>query len=255
MRVDFVTVFPECIAAYFTQGVVAQAVQRGLIQVQTHNPRDFSTSPHRQVDDRPYGGGDGMVLMPEPLGRTLKHVKETYQQAGITKYQVCYLSPQGKPLTQNTIQQLSSLEGMVLLCGRYKGVDQRVLDEMVDAEYSIGDYVISGGELAALVLMDAVVRHCPGVLGNTDSARQDSFMHGLLDAPYYTRPRNYQGREVPATLIGGNHAEIQQWRRRQMLVRTLVRRPDLFKQLELSDEEYDWLKAYADEHKVPWNTT
>ncbi|MGU9978339.1 MAG: tRNA (guanosine(37)-N1)-methyltransferase TrmD [Candidatus Oxydemutatoraceae bacterium WSBS_2016_MAG_OTU14] len=253
MRVDIVSIFPEFISAYLVQGIVAQAIKKNLIQINTHNLRDFSDLPHHNVDDRPFGGGDGMVMMAPPIGKALEQIQESYKQANLNNFKTFYLSPQGKPLTQSIVCDLADLDGMVLLCGRYKGVDQRILDEMVDEEYSIGDYVLSGGELAALVLTDAVVRHCPNVLGNEDSARNDSFMHGMLDAPHYTRPREYNGRTVPDVLLSGHAENIRLWRLGQMLARTAVRRTDLFEQLQLDESDQalldDHLKGYLKEQK------
>ena len=254
MRFDIISIFPEFIHCYLKQGVLAQALARDLIQVNTYTPRDFSTHSHANVDDRPFGGGDGMVMMVEPLTCTLQHVRACYQQAGIERYKTFYLSPQGQPLTQAAVCELSELDGMILLCGRYKGVDQRVLDMAVDEEYSIGDYVVSGGELGALVLMDAVARHCPDVLGNEESAQNDSFMHGMLDAPHYTRPREYLGRSVPPVLLSGDAKNIQRWRLKQMLGRTFERRPDLFKKLSLDDTHKELLEEYLKERQTDSHT-
>ena len=243
MRVDIVSLFPEMIAALCKGGVVAGAVARDILQLEVWNPRDYTSDSYATVDDRPYGGGPGMVLMAEPVVKAIRDAKE--QQSG--SYLSIYMTPQGSPLTQKTVGRLSSYDGLVVLAGRYEGVDERVIDLEIDEEYSLGDYVISGGELAAMVLTDAVARQCDGVLGDADSAKQDSFMTGLLDHPHYTRPAKYEGLAVPEVLCSGNHEEIRRWRMKQALAKTLERRPDLMEQHELSEEEQALLNEYLEE--------
>ncbi len=226
MRFDVISLFPQMFAALTEAGVTRRAAgqqyARGL-----WNPRDFTHDVHRTVDDRPYGGGPGMVMMPGPLQQAIAAAKAAQQAAGVATPKVVYLSPQGKKLAHAQVMAFAADPGLVLLCGRYEAVDQRLLDRHVDLEVSIGDFVLSGGELAAMVLMDAVIRQLPGVLNDAASAQEDSFVHGLLDAPHYTRPEVFDGERVPAVLLGGNHAEIARWRRRQMLLATAAKRPDL----------------------------
>lgn len=248
MRIDVVTVFPGMIASFVHFGVLGRAVQQKRIQVYTYDVRDYADAPLRNVDDRPYGGGDGMVMLARPAGRALQAAKAAQRHPDNCK--AIYLSAQGKPLTQAKVNQLAQLEGMILLCGRYKGVDERVIDMEIDEECSLGDYVISGGEPAAMVLIDAVARQCPGVLGNEDSLRHDSFVDGLLDGPYYTRPMEYRGQCVPAVLMSGNHAEIARWRRQRALGRTQQRRPDLLKRCILTAEDRELLDKYVAQHRL-----
>lgn len=221
-------------------GVSSRAVEQGTIQIECHNPREHTTDRHNTVDDRPYGGGPGMVMKAEPLLASIQAVKA--QAAAGTK--VAYLSPQGKTLTQADACELALRPGMILLAGRYEGVDERLIEAVVDEEWSIGDYVLSGGELGAMVLIDAVARMVPGVLGHEQSAQQDSFMDGLLDCPHYTRPEVFEGKAVPKVLLSGNHKAIAEWRRMQALGRTQARRPELIKKRELSDQDHLLLKQY-----------
>jgi tRNA (guanine37-N1)-methyltransferase len=221
-------------------GVSSRAVEKGAIQIECHNPREHATDRHNTVDDRPYGGGPGMVMKAEPLLASIQEVKT--QAAAGTK--VAYLSPQGKTLTQADACELAQRPGMILLAGRYEGVDERLIEAVVDEEWSIGDYVLSGGELGAMVLIDAVARMVPGVLGHEQSAQQDSFMDGLLDCPHYTRPEVFEGVAVPKVLLSGNHKAIAEWRRMQALGRTQARRPELIKKRELSDQDHLLLKQY-----------
>ncbi len=250
MRIDVVAIFPEIIGAFIRFGVLGRAIRQQLIQVHTHNVRDYADPPHCNTDDRPYGGGDGMVMSAEPIGRVLRAAKAA--QLHSDRRKVIYLSAQGTPLTQAKINMLAQFKGLILLCGRYKGVDQRIIEAEVDEEYSLGDYVVSGGESAAMVLIDAVARQCPGVLGNKDSVENDAFMTGLLDFPHYTRPVDYQGSRVPDVLISGNHGEIARWRLQQTLGRTLERRPDLLKRRSLSEYERGLLSEYAAQHNLHW---
>lgn len=232
MRIDIVTLFPELIAGNVSAGVVGRAVERGLMQLETWNPRDFTTDRHRSVDSRPCGGGPGMVMKIEPLRAALAAAR------GATEVSphVVFLSPQGSPLTQARAAELAVLPRLLLLCGRYEGVDERLLQHEVDEELSIGDYVLSGGELAASVVIDAVGRLQPGALGDAESAVQDSFSDGLLDCPHYTHPVHSDIGDVPEVLLSGNHAAIRRWRLKQSLGRTWQRRPDLIDWLELDKQ-------------------
>jgi tRNA (guanine37-N1)-methyltransferase len=227
MQFDVVSLFPEMFAALTQSGVTRRAHEQGLWNLSIWNPRDFTTDRHRTVDDRPYGGGPGMVMLAKPLEATINAAKQRQVDMGLPAPRVVFMSPQGRPLTHERVMALKDEPGLVVLCGRYEAVDQRLLDRVVDEEISLGDFVLSGGELPAMALMDAVVRHIPGVLGDDASAVEDSFVNGLLDAPHYTRPEVYEGVAVPPVLMGGNHAEIMKWRRRRMLEATANKRPDL----------------------------
>jgi len=230
VRFDVITLFPEMFNALTESGVSRRALGAGLYQLQTWNPRQFTTDKHKTVDDRPYGGGPGMLMLYQPLKDTLTAIK-TEQTS---QPHVVYLSPQGQPLTQAKVAQLAQLESLTLLCGRYEGVDERLIDSEVNEEISIGDFVVSGGELPAMMLMDSVIRLLPGALGHNQSAEQDSFSDGLLDCPHYTRPEVVEGRAVPKVLLEGNHAKIEAWRQAKKLERTQERRPDLFRKIESS---------------------
>lgn len=243
MRIDVVTLFPELVRALTEHGIPRRAAERGLLRLETWNPRDFTHDRHRTVDDRPYGGGPGMVMRVEPLQAAIRAAR----QAG-TAAPVIYLSPQGRRLDQAGVRELAARPRLILVAGRYEGIDERLIEAEVDEEWSIGDYVLSGGELAAMVLADAVTRLLPGALGDADSADQDSFMEGLLDYPHYTRPEAVDGRRVPEVLLGGNHADIERWRRQQALGRTWERRPDLLGQLELDEEQQALLAEYRRRH-------
>jgi len=227
MQFDVVSLFPEMFAALTQSGVTRRAHEQQRWNLSLWNPRDFTTNNHRTVDDRPYGGGPGMVMLPAPLEAAINAAKQRQVELGLPAPRVIYLSPQGRPLTHAKVMQLKNEAGLVLLCGRYEAVDQRLLDKVVDEEISLGDFVLSGGEIPAMALMDAVVRQLPGVLGDDASAVEDSFVNGLLDAPHYTRPETYDGVSVPPVLMGGNHAEIIKWRRQRMLEATAKKRPDL----------------------------
>ena len=233
MRVDVVTLFPEMVETLIRFGVTGRAVERGLLTVATWDPRDETHDRHRTVDDRPYGGGPGMVMKVQPLRDTLRRARAAVEQPGKT----IYLSPQGRPLTQDGVRELAAEPRLILLAGRYEGIDERLIEAEVDEEWSIGDYVLSGGELAALVVIDAVARLLPGALNDGESAEQDSFMDGLLDCPHYTRPDEIEGRRVPAVLLSGDHAAIARWRRRQALGRTWLRRPDLLARQTLDRQD------------------
>jgi tRNA (guanine37-N1)-methyltransferase len=240
MRFDVISLFPELVAAVTRCGVTGRAVEQQRIQVQCWNPRDYAEDRYKTVDERPYGGGPGMVMQAEILHRTLTAAKAAAAPA--TK--VALLSPQGRTLTQDAARELISRPGIILLAGRYEGIDERLIEATVDEEWSIGDYVLSGGELAAMVMIDVLARLLPGVLGDAESAEQDSFMQGLLDCPHYTRPEVWQDRPVPQVLLSGNHAEIARWRRRQALGRTWQRRPELLQRVQLSDADRRLLEEY-----------
>lgn len=227
MQFDVVTLFPEMFAAITQSGVTRRAFEQNKCGLSLWNPRDFTTDNHRTVDDRPYGGGPGMVMLAKPLELTINAAKQRQVDAGLPAPRVVFMSPQGKQLTHERVMQLKQEPGLVILCGRYEAVDQRLLDRVVDEEISLGDFVLSGGELPAMALMDAVIRLLPGVLNTDASAIEDSFFNGLLDSPHYTRPETYEGVGVPPVLMGGNHAEIEKWRRQRMLEATARKRPDL----------------------------
>jgi tRNA (guanine37-N1)-methyltransferase len=237
IQFDIVTLFPPMFDAISQHGITARALENKLYSLSLWNPRDYTTDNHRTVDDRPYGGGPGMVMLAEPLEQAIQAAKAKQIAAGVAKPKVIHMSPSGKPLTHEIVMQLVAEQGLVVLASRYEGVDQRLLDRLVDAEYSIGDYVLSGGELPAMVLMDAIVRQLPGALGDADSAIEDSFVDGLLDCPHYTRPEEYAGEKVPEVLTSGNHAKIKQWRLKMSLKRTRDQRPDLLAVRSLSKEE------------------
>jgi tRNA (guanine37-N1)-methyltransferase len=247
IRFDVVTLFPEMFAAITGSGITSRALDAGLYSVTTWNPRDFTTDNYRTVDDRPYGGGPGMVMLPEPLERTLDAVKSA--GGGRT----LYLSPQGRRLDHRRVMELVQEKALTLLCGRYEGVDERLLERRVDEEVSIGDFVLSGGELAAMALIDACVRQLPGALGDDASALEESFADGLLDCPQYTRPERWpnaaSGRAVPEVLLSGHHENIRRWRLKQALGRTWLRRPDLLQVRNLSAEEKKLLDEFQREHR------
>jgi tRNA (guanine37-N1)-methyltransferase len=232
MRIDVISLFPEMIRQVTKYGVTGKAAARGLLQLVTWNPRDYTRDRHRSVDDRPYGGGPGMVMSAQPVCDAIRAAR-----ADGGKVSVIYLSPQGSVLDQTAIQNFAARSRMVLLCGRYEGIDERVVELEVDEEWSLGDYVLSGGELAAMVVIDAVTRLLPDVLGDEDSAEQDSFSNGLLDCPHYTRPETFAGMRVPEVLLGGHHAEIERWRHKQALGRTWLRRPELLAKRQLTEED------------------
>ncbi|WP_345792385.1 tRNA (guanosine(37)-N1)-methyltransferase TrmD [Thauera sp. JM12B12] len=246
-RYDVVTLFPEMFAALTGSGITRRAVDRGLYALGFHNPRDFTSDPHRTVDDRPYGGGPGMVMLAEPLMRAIDAARIAQQDALGRSGRVIYLSPQGRRLDQAAVLELAAEPGLVLLCGRYEGVDQRLIDREVDEELSLGDFVLSGGELPAMVLLDAIVRQLPGALNTAGSALEDSFADGLLDCPHYTRPELYENERVPEVLLSGNHAAIRRWRLKQSLGRTWLRRPELLAARQLSKTELKLLEEFRQE--------
>ncbi|WP_353155143.1 tRNA (guanosine(37)-N1)-methyltransferase TrmD [Herminiimonas fonticola] len=227
MQFDVVTLFPEMFTAITQSGITRRAFEQKKCELALWNPRDFTSDKHRTVDDRPYGGGPGMVMMVKPLEAAVLEAKKRQIAAELPAPRVIYLSPQGKALTHERVMQLAAEPGLVLLCGRYEAVDQRFLDTCVDEEISLGDFVLSGGELPAMALMDAVIRQLPGVLHDDASAVEDSFVNGLLDCPHYTRPEVYEGAAVPAVLMGGHHVEIEKWRRERALEATAKKRPDM----------------------------
>ena len=239
LDVHVLTLMPEMFNSLTDHGVSGRAVDKGLLSINCINPRDYTEDKHRTVDDKPYGGGPGMVMALQPLKSALEAARERTQ----SKAPVIYLSPQGRRLEQRDIVDLASLDSMILLCGRYEGIDERFIDGYVDDEISIGDYVVSGGELPAMVLLDALIRLLPGALGSDDSAAQDSFFGtNLLDYPHYTRPEIVDGRRVPEVLLSGDHARIAEWRERQSLLRTLERRPDMLERHDLSEWQISELK-------------
>lgn len=245
MRIDVITLFPDMFDAVLDYGITARAFDRGQLNLRTWNPRDATHDRHRSVDDRPYGGGPGMVMRYEPLRNILQRIDQDTGQRG----RVVYLSPQGRRLDHAGVERLAAEARLVLLAGRYEGIDERLLEQAIDEECSIGDYVLSGGELAAMVLIDAVIRLQPGVLGDPESARQDSFTTGLLDHPHYTRPVEIEGRRVPKVLLSGDHAAIARWRLQQALGRTWLRRPELLAQRTLTLEQRRLLDEFiADFH-------
>ncbi|WP_337882875.1 tRNA (guanosine(37)-N1)-methyltransferase TrmD [Chromobacterium haemolyticum] len=253
MQIDAVTLFPEMFDSIARFGVSQRALDLGIWGFQAWNPRDFTHDNYRRVDDRPYGGGPGMVMQIEPLAQSIAAARARQAQAGAERSHVIYLSPQGRPLTHEKAVELSQRAGLILLCGRYEGVDERLIQREVDEEISIGDYVLSGGELPAMVLMDAVVRLLPGVLNDAQSAYEDSFVDGLLDCPHYTRPEDYQGMRVPDVLLSGNHALIAKWRLKQALGRTMQRRPDLLQGRILTKQESRLLAEYQQEQDLQKN--
>jgi tRNA (guanine37-N1)-methyltransferase len=249
MRFDVVTIFPEMFSALTQWGITGRACEQGLTSVSLWNPRDFSKDVRRSVDDRAYGGGPGMVMMAKPLEDTVEAIQANHQQQGIESGPVCLLAPQGKPFSQQMAADINIYSNLTLICGRYEAVDQRFIDRKVDLQISIGDFVLSGGEIPAMALMDAVIRLIPGALGDDDSAAQDSFMNGLLDYPHYTRPEIVSNLSVPDVLLGGHHAKIIDWRRQQSLALTQRLRPDLIETARakglLSQEDEQFLHSLA----------
>lgn len=243
MWVGAVTLFPEMFNAVTAYGITGRAVKKGILAVEFWNPRDFAYDRHRSVDDRPYGGGPGMLMKAEPLRAAIRAARA----AAPVPVRTVYLSPQGRPFNQAAVEELASREGLILIAGRYEGLDERILESEIDDEISLGDFVLSGGELGAMAIIDAVTRLLPGALGHGDSAAQDSFANGLLDCPHYTRPEVFEGRKVPPVLLGGNHQNIRRWRLKQALGRTWQRRPDLIEAKSLSVEERKLLDEFISE--------
>ena len=244
MFIGIITLFPEMFKAITEFGVTGRAVKHNLLQVRCYNPRDFTHDKHKTVDDRPYGGGPGMLMMVQPL-RDAIHSAKADAGEGV---KVIYLSPQGRKLEQAGVKELSLNSKMILVCGRYEGIDERLIQSEIDEEWSVGDYVLTGGELPAMTLIDAVARFIPGILGKQESAQEDSFADGLLDCPHYTRPEVLDGLTVPPVLMSGNHAEIRKWRLKQSLERTWLRRPELLESLALTDEQRKLLQLVQAEH-------
>lgn len=242
MKIALISLFPEMFTALTDYGISGRAVDQGLVELANFNPRDYTDDRHKTVDDRPYGGGPGMVMMVEPLRRAIAAAREWVDDRAL----VVYLSPQGKVLDQPSVNGFAQRQSVILIAGRYEGIDERLIEAEVDEEWSIGDYVLSGGELPAMVLVDALIRQLPGALGHNESAQQDSFTNGLLDCPHYTRPENHQGRVVPEVLLSGNHENIRRWRLQQSLRRTQQRRPELLDRLPLDHEQQALLKEMSD---------
>ncbi|WP_184035083.1 tRNA (guanosine(37)-N1)-methyltransferase TrmD [Chitinivorax tropicus] len=247
MQFDIVTLFAPMFDAITQHGISRRALERGVYGLHCWNPRDFASDNYRTVDDRPYGGGPGMVMLVEPLELALEAAKARQNAMGVHTPKVVYLSPQGQLLNHQLVMSLRDEPGLILLAGRYEGIDERLIERQVDIEVSVGDYVLSGGELGAMVLMDAIIRQLPGVLNTDASAEQDSFVNGLLDCPHYTRPEEYQGMRVPDVLLSGNHAEINRWRLKQALGRTCLRRPEMLANRQLTKEESRLLAQYQKE--------
>ncbi len=245
MWVGVISLFPEIFRSITDFGVTGQAVKKGLLSVEVWNPRDFTHDKHRTVDDRPYGGGPGMLMMVQPLRDAI----QTAKQASPGKTKVIYLSPQGRKLDQKGVEELATNKNLILICGRYEGVDERIIQSEVDEEWSTGDFVMTGGEIPAMTLIDSVSRFVPGVLGDFASAEEDSFANGLLDCPHYTRPEMLDGVEVPSVLKSGNHKDIRRWRLKKSLGRTWIRRPELLENLALTDEQELLLAEFIKEHK------
>ena len=253
MRIELVTLFPDLVESVASFGVTGRARERGLWTLGTRSPRDFATDRHRTVDDRPYGGGPGMVMLAEPLEQAINAAREGLIALGVAAPRVIYMSPQGEPVTDRRVAELAAQAGMVIVAGRYEGVDERVLERVVDLELSVGDFVVSGGELPALLLVDAIVRQLPGALNDAQSSVEDSFVGGLLDCQHYTRPESYAGRAVPAVLLSGNHAAIARWRLKQALGRTWLRRPDLLAARGMSEQERGLLDEFKRERESGGN--
>ena len=244
MRFDVVSLFPDLFGILARQGVTGRALDRGIAQLHLWNPRDYTQDVHRTVDDRPYGGGPGMVMKVEPLRAAIENARNAAPES-----RVAYLTPQGRTLDQSVMAEIAAKSGWILIAGRYEGIDERLVEHYVDEEWSIGDYVVSGGELPAMVVMDAVIRLLPGALGHADSAREDSYVDGLLDYPHYTRPEQVADERVPAVLLSGDHGAVGRWRLQQALGRTWLRRPDLLERRRLSAEEQALLNEFIQVHR------
>ena len=253
-RFDVVTLFPGMLDALTEHGITQRARDRGHFELVAWNPRDFAGNAYRSVDDRPYGGGPGMVMMADPLAKAIRAARSRQRSCGVVGSRTVYLSPQGRPLDQELVDELAGAEGLVLLAGRYEGVDERLIELEIDEEVSIGDYVLSGGELAAMVIIDSIVRRIPGVLNDAGSASQESFVGGVLDFPQYTRPEVYADHAAPQVLLSGNHADIRRWRLKQSLGRTWRRRPDLLAKLQLDAEQAELLEEFKADYGETENT-
>lgn len=243
MKIDYLTLFPEMFDGVLNHSILKRAQDKNIIEVNTVNFRDYAENKHNQVDDYPYGGGQGMVLKPEPVFNAMQDLKRT------DKTRVILMCPQGRPFSQAIAKELSEAEHIVFICGHYEGYDERIRENLVTDEISMGDYVLTGGELPAMTMTDAIVRLIPGVLGNEKSHQDDSFSDGLLEFPQYTRPREYKGMTVPDVLLSGNHANIEKWRYEQKLIRTLHKRPDLLEKYQLSDKDKEFLESYKNQLK------
>jgi tRNA (guanine37-N1)-methyltransferase len=250
MQVGIVSLLPEMFAALSDYGISGRAVKQSLVDLHFVNPRDFTEDRHRTVDDKPYGGGPGMLMKTEPLVAAIRSVRQSLATAPGQRIRSIYLSPQGRPLTQELVSELAGEAALILVCGRYQGIDARVIESEIDAEVSLGDFVISGGEMAAMVLLDALIRLQPGALGDEDSALQDSFSEGLLHWPEYTRPANYAGQAVPDVLLSGDHQAIHRWRLKQSLGATWLKRPDLLNEINLNDEQESLLAEFKQEYQA-----
>jgi len=249
-RFDVVTIFPEMFDALVDHGITRRAMDEGRFELKAWDPRDFARDAYRRVDDRPYGGGPGMVMLPEPLEACVEAAKARQKEAGVASPHVVLMSPQGERLGEELVKELLSKEGLVVIAGRYEGLDERLVERVVDREVSIGDYVTSGGELPAMVMIDCIVRRLPGSLNDAGSAEQDSFSDGLLDWPHYTRPEEWKGMKVPDVLLSGNHAAIARWRRKQALGRTWDRRRELIDEAALTKEDRQLLDEYRREQQA-----
>mgnify|MGYP001430522885 CR=1 FL=1 len=249
MQFGIVTLFPEMFSALTEFGISGRAVKQGIVTLEVFNPRDYATDKHRTVDDRPYGGGPGMLMKTEPLVAAIGAAKKFLGDVGDC-VKVIYLSPQGRPAKNRDVMDLATKEKIVFLCGRYQGIDNRIIESEIDEELSIGDFVISGGELAAMALIDAMIRFQPGALGDENSAQQDTFTNGFLHCPEYTRPHEINGKKVPQVLLSGNHSEIRTWRLKQSLGATWLKRPDLMVGKNLDQEQQDLLEQFKDENKL-----
>ncbi len=245
MEISVVSVFPDMVETVKKFGVIGKAHRRKIFTLKTKNPRDYVEGVHKIIDDKPYGGGPGMVMKYEPIDAALEAAKDSLPPG----YSGIYLSPKGKPFNQEMAKRFAKMPSLILLAGRYEGIDERLFDSQIDEEVSIGDFVISGGEIAAMVVIDAIVRLLPGTLGGNESAAEDSFMKGLLDHPHYTRPENIEGRKVPDVLLSGNHAEISRWRRKQALGFSFLKRPDLLEKIDLDVEQQVLLEEFLKEQK------
>ncbi len=239
MKIDIITIFPEMFEGPLNITILKRAREKGIVEINIHNLRDYTTDKHRSVDDYPYGGGSGMVMRPEPIFRCVRSLKKENTE-------VILLTPQGEVYNQKIAEELSKKEHLIFICGRYEGIDERVRN-IVTREISIGDYILSGGELPALVILDSIVRLLQGVVGDSNSLKEESFQEGLLEYPQYTRPRKFEGMEVPEVLLSGNHEKIRRWRRKEALKRTLIRRPDLLEKASLTEEDYILLKELEEE--------
>ncbi|MCW9023617.1 MAG: tRNA (guanosine(37)-N1)-methyltransferase TrmD [Gammaproteobacteria bacterium] len=250
MQIEVITLFPQMFEAITEYGISSRAIKQELLKLGFWNPRDYATDRHRTVDDRPYGGGPGMVMMVEPLRAAIQSARQSVEQVNGEAARVVYLSPRGRKLDQAGLKELSQQSNLILLCGRYEGVDERLISTEADEEWSIGDYVLSGGELAAMVLIDGLIRLIPGALGHEDSAEQDSFYNGLLDYPHYTRPEMIDGMTVPEVLLSGDHKAIACWRHKQALGHTWLRRPELLEKIELNQEQQNLLAEFIREYET-----